>query len=1006
MPAPSMEITGHLHLAADHRLVAPTPNQQLAEACIHDNQTLALTLLLQAARQEWEERQNSKYADNGDQQDEGRHIHSNDNSQEPTFTSASSDQSDNNARGDDRYGSPHVPLDIDKPDAEGTPCLVYAACWNHTHIAALLLAAGASVDVTDSNGWTPLMWAAANNHVDMQELLLAHGADSTRKTKQNRTLHEIVRSSSSMSMYNNAPVPSSSSPTPQSTSTLGKFSSAAASSADFFGISVSGALSMIASPASAASTAFFPSILPIREERETDRDDEEEEWEWDDATAYSSQQLHTHNTSRNSVSSFDLENQLNAGRRGHNDYDDDDDDDFVQRTPFHWESCKLDQILIFEERNISRILRVAICELRPTKLSLGKPIPANIIFLCSRYAHYLSSLELLEEFLGESLTAIQREIRARVESVHTLTFWISNCTHLLYFFQKDPSLCLATFKYQRIFAELVHELYDLLVTNIRSQLLEILDVAVLDYMDPESITPVVSSPTSPKPRRVGETSGSSNAALQLKRASWVLYKQTNDLFSAAVRTAAATISTLSSNHTYQRQQYLSEVRRVVHSGSENASLVDRHTHIYPAKITHDTSSPSNRPVRRGAPSFPLSPHSGTRRRAPLTPRRVTQILQNSLQSLRLARVHVDIRRQVMRQVLTSLNAAIVDGLLRGPKGRAVNGRAGGTVGSRAWALNVRMNMSVVETWIRVNERDMWTNDSDPPLSEDADCGLGDIGSPKFFEAADGATAVDGSHDSETETNGDPTVSQDGDDSDNLAADGGDYGDLDEAESSVHEDSKTLPAAIAALSPAPSLTPLSLPPREHELTQAFQLARLMHVVTAIDSLESYLEISKSLDRLTATHVRRMLDSYVRTGSERGGFPGDEDDNDADDSHVLDDADADDDAHAAAAAADAAGGNVVCDDIDMYVRHMAEAETLQSEGTRGSGARERAVSASAAISEARLGQVFPFRVPMFEEGGVVEWKDARRPYVPAVVLRMIDGDEADGDDDDHDLMMVDV
>ncbi|KAI9331722.1 ankyrin repeat-containing domain protein [Obelidium mucronatum] len=123
-----------------------TPLQQLVRACIQGDSSSVLSLLLQLAREE-----NS--------------------------------------------------IDINHSDAEGTPPLCYASCWGHSHIVALLLAAGADVDRCDKNGWTPLMWAAASSHDVITQLLLDHGADPTRTNQKGQKLEEIVRSSSSLSSY-------------------------------------------------------------------------------------------------------------------------------------------------------------------------------------------------------------------------------------------------------------------------------------------------------------------------------------------------------------------------------------------------------------------------------------------------------------------------------------------------------------------------------------------------------------------------------------------------------------------------------------------------------------------------------------------------------------------------------------------------------------------------------------------------------------------------------------
>ena len=46
-----------------------------------------------------------------------------------------------------------------------------------------------------------------------------------------------------------------------------------------------------------------------------------------------------------------------------------------------------------------------------------------------------------------------------------LSFWISNCTLLLYYLKKDAGLAIATVEYQLRISELLHEIYVLLVKD-------------------------------------------------------------------------------------------------------------------------------------------------------------------------------------------------------------------------------------------------------------------------------------------------------------------------------------------------------------------------------------------------------------------------------------------------------------------------------------------------------------------------------------------------------------
>ncbi|KAJ3022446.1 UNVERIFIED_CONTAM: hypothetical protein HDU68_009148 [Siphonaria sp. JEL0065] len=543
-------------------------------------------------------------------------------------------------------------IDIDQADGEGTPPLCYASCWGHAHIVALLLAAGADVDRSDKNGWTPLMWAAANSHNVITQLLLDHGADPTRTNQKGQKLEEIVRSSSSLSSYT-----------------------------DSVTEEAANALDLDAEISAAARSAF------VKEKNTFLKSDDEDEGDDDHLTVSSHDWMSQTSGTLFSLGRREREREREKAAATETikelEYDDDDQDN-VARTPFVWDSPQLDQILIFEEKNISRILHVAITELRPTKLSMGKPIPANIIFLGARYAHYLSSLELLNEFLGESVKAICKEVR------------------------KDPSLRLSTFKYHRIFAELVQELYDLAVAFVRGETLSIIDSGILDYADTDAI-PVVSTSV------LQEAVAPVTATGRFKRASWILYKQTNDLFSSAVRAAAKVGSmAIPSSQLHQQQKRL---RTVIPSASLNPSLSKRWAHIYgppsipvPSPQPRSTPTPANAiptPPASPTPIPPLRPHTlqpqpkKTRHTSkPPTPKTISQILTTTLTSFHLSHVHPTITQQLFHQILTTLNQSLFEGLLNPIR---YNRSFTDAWSTRSRAVAIRINLSSTETWIRDNE---------------------------------------------------------------------------------------------------------------------------------------------------------------------------------------------------------------------------------------------------------------------------------------------------------------
>jgi hypothetical protein len=92
-------------------------------------------------------------------------------------------------------------IDVDAPDAEGTPPLIYASCFGHQEVVSILLDAGAKVDKQDKNQWSSLMWAMTNRHKGIAKLLLDHGANPDVKSSTGRTAHDFLAPNSEMSEY-------------------------------------------------------------------------------------------------------------------------------------------------------------------------------------------------------------------------------------------------------------------------------------------------------------------------------------------------------------------------------------------------------------------------------------------------------------------------------------------------------------------------------------------------------------------------------------------------------------------------------------------------------------------------------------------------------------------------------------------------------------------------------------------------------------------------------------
>lgn len=68
-------------------------------------------------------------------------------------------------------------------------------------------------------------------------------------------------------------------------------------------------------------------------------------------------------------------------------------------------------MFVFSSKDIRHIIDTTITNMEPTRTKAYKPIPAYILFLAARFAHYFSSIELLDELLEAASSAIMKLVR-------------------------------------------------------------------------------------------------------------------------------------------------------------------------------------------------------------------------------------------------------------------------------------------------------------------------------------------------------------------------------------------------------------------------------------------------------------------------------------------------------------------------------------------------------------------------------------------------------------------
>ena len=138
-------------------------------------------------------------------------------------------------------------------------------------------------------------------------------------------------------------------------------------------------------------------------------------------------------------------------------------------------------MFVFQESELGRILDIIITNMTPQRSPSQKPVPANMIFLSARYAHYHANRDLLAKLLLTAMDKINDVVEAHQWDMTILAFWISNATLLLHYLKKDGGLAESTSEFQLQLAELINEIFILIIRDAERRMDKVLDSAMLDH---------------------------------------------------------------------------------------------------------------------------------------------------------------------------------------------------------------------------------------------------------------------------------------------------------------------------------------------------------------------------------------------------------------------------------------------------------------------------------------------------------------------------------------------
>ncbi|KAG1469972.1 hypothetical protein G6F56_002950 [Rhizopus delemar] len=156
---------------------------------------------------------------------------------------------------------------------------------------------------------------------------------------------------------------------------------------------------------------------------------------------------------------------------------------------FNWNRCLPDQMFVFTQDQIP-IIMDSVFSLSPDSIQLLQYqdelsselwAPANIVFLCARFAHYEFSRELLNSLFDSVMVRLTKLIKSTSRDKHCLAFWIANICQLINYLKKDNGLSVVTLDIQESLSQSIAEAYTFFVIDTQRTLQRDLEPSLMEH---------------------------------------------------------------------------------------------------------------------------------------------------------------------------------------------------------------------------------------------------------------------------------------------------------------------------------------------------------------------------------------------------------------------------------------------------------------------------------------------------------------------------------------------
>ncbi|GAA5924434.1 uncharacterized protein JCM15063_005642 [Sporobolomyces koalae] len=366
--------------------------------------------------------------------------------------------------------APRKWVDLEAIDEEGNTALVLCVALGHAEAVRVLVESGVRVTQPDQAGWTPLHWAVQNNDIPIASYLLNHRAspliashkgltprDLVAAGKDGTAMREVLKSAWEAALERERARLSEL----EGLGLLDKGKGRDDGSSDGTGARPDSRMSMVSSIAEA-------SWLEQKEKLE------EQEREKDSRN----RMMLAVDSARN----LDLEIEaLGIAQSRNSLVEDDDDESEGIQNPFEWKRCLPDQMIVFSLDDLPTLFDVIITTIKPTRKRKYRVIPANVLFLCARFAHHWGTPELLEELVIGAMERIEAAVHNRPDDMTNCAFWLSNTLLLLYYLRKEPALARSTENYQLHLCDLINEIFVFVIRDVERRIDRVLEASMLEH---------------------------------------------------------------------------------------------------------------------------------------------------------------------------------------------------------------------------------------------------------------------------------------------------------------------------------------------------------------------------------------------------------------------------------------------------------------------------------------------------------------------------------------------